>query len=424
MRNYRSTPHSTTGVSPASLLLKTSNPTLLPKPIVNINNNDISKFVADNDRKNKEKMKKYADSNLHTKHIQFNIGDYVLVKNLNRNKIDSLFDTIIYEIVQIKGNMITAKSEKGFITRNSSFFKKVSIKPPDVNVSNPNPINSSKPEQSIAKQNVSKEKKRVIIFHDIDNSNDVIENQNVTPPITQNIIQQVNNSETVPVIVNTNLENVTNNIPVNSQSTNSQVNEILNTMIDVVENASINHQNNINEDNSSLGIVDLNELSLELISSNDSQKSLIVVCARDKTKNTNQNLVESEDEDSQAFKTVSQTSDQENDDNHSKSGEEDDINENANNNLNHFQQVEQGNYDENDNEQFQDELANKSSWSETNSSFLMPSTVSENESKNKSSETSNTSKSKKKPQTNVPKVTKTSYGRTSKPPNRFIFSWK
>ena len=85
--------------------------------------------------------------------------------------------------------MITAKSEKGFITRNSSFFKKVSIKPPDVNVSNPNPINSSKPEQSIANQNVTKEKKRVLIFHDIDNSNDVIENQNVTPPITQNIIQ-------------------------------------------------------------------------------------------------------------------------------------------------------------------------------------------------------------------------------------------
>ena len=69
LRNYRSTPHSTTGVSPASLLLKTSNPTLLPKPIVNNNNNDISKFVADNDRKNKEKIKKYADSNLHTKHI-------------------------------------------------------------------------------------------------------------------------------------------------------------------------------------------------------------------------------------------------------------------------------------------------------------------------------------------------------------------
>ena len=34
--------------------------------------------------------------------------------------------------------------------------------------------------------------------------------------------------------------------------------------------------------------------------------------------------MESEDEDSQAFITVSQTSDQENDDNHSKSGEEDD----------------------------------------------------------------------------------------------------
>ena len=92
--------------------------------------------------------------------------------------------------------------------------------------------------------------------------------------------------------------------------------------------------------------------------------------------------------------------------------------------MNYFEQVEQGNYDKNDRDQFQDELTRKSSWSETNSSFLMPSTVSENESKNKSSETTNTSKTKKKSQTKVPKVTKTSYGRTSKPPNRFIFNWK
>ena len=83
-----------------------------------------------------------------------------------------------------------------------------------------------------------------------------------------------------------------------------------------------------------------------------------------------------------------------------------------------------GNYGENQNEQFHDELISKSSWSETNSSFLMPSTVSENESKNKSSETSNRSKSKKKSETNFPKVTRTSYGRTSKPPNRFIFNLK
>ena len=54
----------------------------------------------------------------------------------------------------------------------------------------------------------------------------------------------------------------------------------------------------------------------------------------------------------------------------------------------------------------------------------MPSTVSENECKNKSSETSNTSKQKKKSITNVPKVTKTSYGRISKSQNRFIFNWR
>ena len=54
----------------------------------------------------------------------------------------------------------------------------------------------------------------------------------------------------------------------------------------------------------------------------------------------------------------------------------------------------------------------------------MPSTVSENESQNMSSETSNTSKSKKNSKTNGPKVTKTSYGRVSKSPNIFIFNWK
>ena len=67
-------------------------------------------------------------------------------------------------------------------------------------------------------------------------------------------------------------------------------------------------------------------------------------------------------------------------------------NENSNNNLNYFKQFEQGNYGENQDEQFHDEPTRKSSLSETNSSFLMPSTVSEIESSNKTSETSNTSK--------------------------------
>ena len=50
--------------------------------------------------------------------------------------------------------------------------------------------------------------------------------------------------------MNTNQGNETKTTPVNSQSTNSHVNEVLNTMIDVVENASINHQSNNKEDNS------------------------------------------------------------------------------------------------------------------------------------------------------------------------------
>ena len=52
----------------------------------------------------------------------------------------------------------------------------------------------------------------------------------------------------------------------------THVNEVLNTLIDIVKNASINHQSNNNEKNSSLVIVDINELSLKLLSS---QKSLI-----------------------------------------------------------------------------------------------------------------------------------------------------
>ena len=53
--------------------------------------------------------------------------------------------------------MIRTKSEKGFVTRNNSFFKKVSIKPTDVVVGNLSPIKSSDQEQNIAKQNAFEE---------------------------------------------------------------------------------------------------------------------------------------------------------------------------------------------------------------------------------------------------------------------------
>ena len=57
----------------------------------------------------------------------FSVGDTVLVKQYKRNKLTPPFNPIPHTIVEIKGSMITAKSNSTnkCVTRNSSFYKQI-----------------------------------------------------------------------------------------------------------------------------------------------------------------------------------------------------------------------------------------------------------------------------------------------------------
>ena len=57
-------------------------------------------------------------------------GDFVLVRRHRRNKTMSRFHTHPHKVVNVTGSDITVVSkDKGFLTRNKSFFKKLKNKP-------------------------------------------------------------------------------------------------------------------------------------------------------------------------------------------------------------------------------------------------------------------------------------------------------
>ena len=124
LRNYRATPHSTTGVSPAELLFGRNMNVKIPELVPTSPSR--SQF-ADTDLKKKEKMKEYANTATKARPHSFKVGDTVLVRQRLVNKLSSPYNKHPYTIVQIKGSIITARNATSYITRNSSQFKKVTI---------------------------------------------------------------------------------------------------------------------------------------------------------------------------------------------------------------------------------------------------------------------------------------------------------
>jgi hypothetical protein len=116
---YRATPHSTTGVAPATLLFGRDITTKLPSLNPTWQNDDLRA----KDHMEKEKMKKYADQKSYVKPCELRVGDNVLIKNVGVSKSQGPYDSQPLTIVEKKGSMVTAKRGEKCITRNSSFFK-------------------------------------------------------------------------------------------------------------------------------------------------------------------------------------------------------------------------------------------------------------------------------------------------------------
>ena len=123
LSNYRSTPHKTTGIVPASLMSRTKPPALMP--IYSKPDHKHLKSLKEQDKKAKDRIKFYGDKHLHVKHAEIEIGDTVLMKQNRFNKIMSRMYSKKFQFIDKKGTMITAKREDRIVTRNSSFFKKI-----------------------------------------------------------------------------------------------------------------------------------------------------------------------------------------------------------------------------------------------------------------------------------------------------------
>ena len=90
--NYRSTPHSTTGIPPAELLFHGQIPTKLPHYPSKLNTRVMENLARQNDLEHKVKNKRYTDTRAHARTSDIKVGDYVLVLQDKTNKLSTHFD--------------------------------------------------------------------------------------------------------------------------------------------------------------------------------------------------------------------------------------------------------------------------------------------------------------------------------------------
>ncbi len=117
---YRSTPHPTTEVSPAELLFNRPIRRKLPSIIV-------SKYQIANENMEpkKENYKKYKDPRPGLQPNLLKEGDTVLLKQEEKNKLTTPFNSQPYTLNEINGPQVIAKSSDGHvIQRNTFHFKR------------------------------------------------------------------------------------------------------------------------------------------------------------------------------------------------------------------------------------------------------------------------------------------------------------
>ncbi|XP_030850192.1 uncharacterized protein K02A2.6-like [Strongylocentrotus purpuratus] len=124
LRNYRATPHSTTGVPPATLLFGRAVRTRLPEH-ASSDHQPLDGSLRSRDHAKKERMKTYADSRGTTRSTEIKDGDTVLVRRDGLvPKHQSPYLPQPYTVIRKRGTRITARCGNHYITRNSSRFKR------------------------------------------------------------------------------------------------------------------------------------------------------------------------------------------------------------------------------------------------------------------------------------------------------------
>ena len=116
--SYRTTPHCTTGMSPAELLFGRKLRTKLPS------SSQLEDFVEEdstnqrliemraNDSMKKQKNKQYADSRRRVRVLDVEAGDQVLLKYHQKlSKLTPTYEETLYEVLEKKGNALILKGK-------------------------------------------------------------------------------------------------------------------------------------------------------------------------------------------------------------------------------------------------------------------------------------------------------------------------
>lgn len=134
LRNYRATPHVTTGKAPAELLFGDNIRVLLPEIFQRKDDGE----VRDRDARHKQRQKFNADRrNCYRPVSKLKVGDHVLVRQTEKNKLTPPYMPEPLKVITVNGTMVTATDPdhgKGTKTRNISQFK--AIPEPDCNSGN------------------------------------------------------------------------------------------------------------------------------------------------------------------------------------------------------------------------------------------------------------------------------------------------
>jgi hypothetical protein len=128
LRAYRATPHTMTGVPPATLMFNgrryaTNLPSLPPQGAAQ--ETEVLAKARQTDQAKKEKMKQHADNKAYVKTPDIKEGDRVLVKQKKTNKLSTAYEVEPYTVDQVNGSQITASNHIHQVTRHVNLFKKL-----------------------------------------------------------------------------------------------------------------------------------------------------------------------------------------------------------------------------------------------------------------------------------------------------------
>ena len=150
---YRSTNHTTTGVSPAELFFKRKLTTKLPE----LQEGDgkqsavVYQQVRDRDAERKQLAKDYADRRNHAKDRDVNVGDEVLLERKKENKLSPSYESEPYKVTGRHGDQVVLQSPQGVeYKRNLQHVKPLVI--PDINGSaevEPRPPDEAAPPEHV-----------------------------------------------------------------------------------------------------------------------------------------------------------------------------------------------------------------------------------------------------------------------------------